>query len=70
MSYPSTPAELAAVFAQLAQDEPTATLARSPVGDLIVVVDGVDVGYVLLMDAEYHRFDETWDDEEPTDDVG
>lgn len=50
--------DLARVLAELVLAEPTATLERNGVGNLLVVVDGYDIGYIDLTRPEWVQFEE------------
>lgn len=56
--------ELIAVLTDLAEAEPTAELERNGVGNLLIVVDGDDVGYVNPVAPSWERFVWAGEDDE------
>lgn len=56
MALHTTVPDLIAVLADLAAVEPTATLERNDVGNLVIVVGDVIVGYVDLVSPYWRYF--------------
>jgi hypothetical protein len=56
--------ELIAVLTDLAEAEPTAELERNHVGNLLIVVDGEDIGYVNPVAPRWERWADDDDDTE------